>query len=56
LAVKLDKTTGQAQLYPVDTFKLVTDVNLVAPIYLSMELVERIAEDRHRRGVGRWDP
>jgi NAD(P)-dependent dehydrogenase (short-subunit alcohol dehydrogenase family) len=56
LAVKLDKTTGQAQLYPVDTFKLVTDVNLVAPIYWALEMVARIAEDRHRRGVGRWDP
>jgi NAD(P)-dependent dehydrogenase (short-subunit alcohol dehydrogenase family) len=56
LAVKLDKVTGKAALYPEELFRLVTEVNLVAPVYWALEMVARIAEDRHRRGVGRWDP
>jgi len=31
-------------------------VNLVAPVYWAMEMVARIAEDRHQRGLGRWEP
>ena len=56
LAVKLDKGSGRAQLYPEETFRLVTEVNLVAPVYWVLEMIARIAEERHRRGVGRWDP
>jgi NAD(P)-dependent dehydrogenase (short-subunit alcohol dehydrogenase family) len=56
LSVKLDKTTGKAVLYPDETFRLVTEVNLIAPIYWALEMVARIAEDRHLRRVGRWDP
>jgi NAD(P)-dependent dehydrogenase (short-subunit alcohol dehydrogenase family) len=56
LAVKLDKTTGKASIYDEEVFRLVTDVNLVAPVYWALELVARVAEDRHRRGLGKWDP
>ena len=56
LAVKLDKTTGKASIYPEEMFRQVTDVNLMAPVYWSLEMVARIAEDRHRRGMGRWNP
>ena len=56
LAVKVDKTTGKANLYPEESFRLVCEVNLIAPIYWALEMVSRIAEDRHRRGVGRWEP
>jgi NAD(P)-dependent dehydrogenase (short-subunit alcohol dehydrogenase family) len=56
LAVKVDKATGQAVVYAKDTFREVTEVNLIAPIYWALEMVARIAEDRHRRGLGRWDP
>ena len=31
-------------------------MNLVAPIYWALEMVGRIAEDRHARGLGHWDP
>ena len=55
LAVKLDKTTGRAQLYSEETFRLVSDVNLIAPVYWVLEMIARIAEDRHRRGIGRWN-
>jgi NAD(P)-dependent dehydrogenase (short-subunit alcohol dehydrogenase family) len=56
LAVKMDKATGKAQIYPIQTFREVTEVNLHAPIYWALEMVARIAEDRYRRGLGRWDP
>jgi len=56
LSVKMDKETGKAVVYPGDQFRQVTEVNLIAPIYWALEMVARIAEDRCRRGRGRWDP
>jgi NAD(P)-dependent dehydrogenase (short-subunit alcohol dehydrogenase family) len=54
LAVKLDKETGRAVVYPRETFRLLVEVNLIAPVYWALEMVGRIAEDRHRQGLGRW--
>lgn len=56
LAVRVDKETGRAELYPIETFRQVTEVNLLAPIYWGMEMIARIAEDRRQRGLGRWEP
>jgi NAD(P)-dependent dehydrogenase (short-subunit alcohol dehydrogenase family) len=56
LAVKMDKVTGKAAVYPVEMFRQVIEVNLLAPVYWALEMVVRIAEDRARRGLGRWDP
>ncbi|HOB76734.1 MAG TPA: SDR family oxidoreductase [Phycisphaerae bacterium] len=56
LAVKLDKTSGRAMIYPLETFRLVMEVDLVAPVYWALEMVARIAEDRRKRGLGRWEP
>jgi len=56
LSVKVDKATGKATIYPVKDFRLVIEVNLIAPIYWALEMVARIAEDRFRRGRGRWEP
>jgi len=56
LAVRIDKITGKARIYPVDRFKQVMDVNLVAPVYWALEMIGRIAENRAARGLGRWDP
>jgi NAD(P)-dependent dehydrogenase (short-subunit alcohol dehydrogenase family) len=56
LAVRLDKETGKAEIYPVERFREVLEVNLVAPVYWALEMVARMAEDRRRRGLGRWDP
>jgi NAD(P)-dependent dehydrogenase (short-subunit alcohol dehydrogenase family) len=56
LAVKLDKATGKAVVYSPESFREVIEVNLLAPIYWALEMVARVAEDRHRRGLGRWDP
>lgn len=56
LAVTVNKETGKAESYSVATFREVTEVNLIAPIYWAIEMVARIAEDRFRRGVKRWQP
>lgn len=54
LAVKMDKQTGKAVIYPVEHFRLVMEVNLVAPVYWAMEMMARIAEHRKAQGKGRW--
>lgn len=54
LAVKINKETSKATIYPVEHFRQVLEVNLVAPVYWALEMVARIAEDRGRRGVKRW--
>ncbi len=56
LAVKVDKQTGKAVIYPVENFRLVMEVNLLAPIYWGIEMVARIAEQRKAHGKGRWEP
>jgi 3-oxoacyl-[acyl-carrier protein] reductase len=56
LAVKIDKSTGKAEMYSTDLFRMVTEVDLIAPIYWSMEMVARVAEDRFARGLKRWTP
>ena len=56
LAVRVDKNTGRARIYPVEQFKLVVDVNLIAPVYWALEMIGRIAEDRAARGLKRWTP
>ncbi|MBX3427579.1 MAG: SDR family oxidoreductase [Pirellulales bacterium] len=56
LAVKLNKDTGRAEIYPIEHFRLVTEVNLLAPIYWAIEMVARIAEDRAAKGLKRWEP
>ncbi len=56
LSVTINKESGKAEIYPTDTFRQVTEVNLIAPIYWGIEMVARIAEDRRQRGLKRWDP
>ena len=46
LAVRIDKATGKARIYPLEKFKQVVDVNLIAPVYWVLEMVGRIAEVR----------
>ncbi|NUP90599.1 MAG: SDR family oxidoreductase [Candidatus Sumerlaeia bacterium] len=53
---KVDKITGHAEIYPQNTFDEVLGVNLVAPTYWALEMMARIAADRKRRGLGRWEP
>jgi len=56
LAVKVDKETGKAAIYDIDTFRLVTEINLIAPIYWALEMVAGIAEDRAAHGLSKWSP
>ncbi len=55
LAVRVDKNTNKASIYAQELFRLVLEVNLVAPTYWRWKWWRgspRIA----RRGIGRWDP
>lgn len=54
LAVRVDRETGQARLYPEDTFRQVVEINLIAPVYWGLEMVARIAEERFEQGRRRW--
>jgi NAD(P)-dependent dehydrogenase (short-subunit alcohol dehydrogenase family) len=56
LAVKIDKEAGKVLVYPIEAFRQVLEVNLLAPVYWAMETVARLAEERRRRGLGRWEP
>jgi len=56
LAVKIDRESNKAVVYPLQMFREVTEVNLIAPIYWALEMVAHIAEARRQRGLGRWDP
>ncbi len=55
LAVKVDKASSQVTIYPIDTFRQVVEVNLLAPIYWALEMVAGIAENRARQGLKRWE-
>ena len=56
LAVKMDKQTQQVSIYPVETFREVVEINLVAPVYWALEMVAGIAQRRSRQGLKRWEP
>jgi NAD(P)-dependent dehydrogenase (short-subunit alcohol dehydrogenase family) len=55
LAVKINRDSGKAEIYPAQTFRQVTEINLIAPIYWALEMVARIAQHRHQLGKGRWE-
>jgi NAD(P)-dependent dehydrogenase (short-subunit alcohol dehydrogenase family) len=56
LSVKVDKESGAAAVYPTENFELVLRVNLTAPTYWALETVARIAQERYRLGLKRWEP
>src|SRR5262249_22324522 len=56
LAVKVDRDKGEVQIYPNELFRDVLEINLISPVYWALEMVARIAEDRWRRGLKRWEP
>jgi len=56
LAVRVNREKGVAQIYPVETFREVLEVNLVAPVYWALELVAQMAEHRFKLGLKRWNP
>ncbi|MBL8349742.1 MAG: SDR family oxidoreductase [Burkholderiaceae bacterium] len=56
LAIRVDKNTGKSRIYPLEQFRLVVEVNLIAPVYWALEMIARIAEDRAARGLKKWHP
>jgi NAD(P)-dependent dehydrogenase (short-subunit alcohol dehydrogenase family) len=56
LAVKFDKQTNKVTVYPLETFRQVVEINLIAAVYWALEMVAGIAEERRRRGLKRWEP
>jgi len=56
LAVKINKETGKALVYPEETFRTVTEINYIAPIYWAMEMIGRVVESRFERGLKKWTP
>src|SRR5208337_3271260 len=43
-------------IYPMEDFRKVVEINMIAPIYWAIELVAAVAKDRASRGVKRWRP
>lgn len=56
LAVKVDRATGATSLYPLDDFRQVLEVNLIAPVAWALEMIGGLAAERTRRGAARWTP
>lgn len=56
LAVKVDKETNSVAVYPVEMFRQVVEINLIAPVYWGLEMVAGIAQERARQGLKRWEP
>lgn len=56
LAVKASKSNGHIDIYPLDQFRQVMEVNLVAPTYWALEMIARIAQSRREEGLKGWHP
>ena len=56
LAVKIDKDSGRAKIYPESDWDRLMEVDLKAPVYWALETTASVAEDRHARGLKRWIP
>jgi NAD(P)-dependent dehydrogenase (short-subunit alcohol dehydrogenase family) len=56
LAVKYDKELKRVTVYPVELFRQVVEVNMIAPVYWAMEMVAGIADERARKGLKKWEP
>ncbi len=54
MAVKINEETGKAEIYAEDQFRQVLEVNLMHPVYWSMQMIAGIAEYRSASGLGKW--
>lgn len=54
IAVKMNKETGLPEMYPEHLFRLVVEVDMIAPVYWGMEILARIAQSRYEKGLKRW--
>jgi len=56
LAIRIDRETGEPDIYPEEMFTRVLQVNLTGAIYWALQTLASVARDRFARGVKRWDP
>ena len=56
LSVKINRETGEPDIYSSETFRFVIEVDLIAPIYWALETLARIAKSRRVRNLTRWNP
>lgn len=56
LAVRIAKETHEVSVYPIEMFREVVEINLIAPVYWGLEMVAGIAQERARQGLKRWEP
>ncbi len=56
LAVKIDRETGEVDLYDEDMFNRVIGVDLTAPIFWGIETIGSVAQERHNKNSGKWNP
>jgi len=56
LAVRINKESKEPEIYPLETFHKVIEVDLVAPVYWALEMLARIAKKRNDEGLKRWQP
>lgn len=56
MAVKVDRDSGAVELYDVETFRDVLEVNLLHPVYWAMQMMARIAEQRIEKNMKKWLP
>jgi 3-oxoacyl-[acyl-carrier protein] reductase len=54
LALKINRQTGEPEIYSLETFRQVIEVDLIAPVYWALETVARVAKSRNSRKLGRW--
>jgi NAD(P)-dependent dehydrogenase (short-subunit alcohol dehydrogenase family) len=55
LAVKVDKESNRVLTYPIEDFRRVLEVNLIAPVYWAQSWYG-VAEERRRSGLKQWEP
>jgi NAD(P)-dependent dehydrogenase (short-subunit alcohol dehydrogenase family) len=56
LAVKVNRDSGQTELYPEAEFRRLMDLNLLHPAYWAMETIGGIAQQRYSDGLEKWAP
>jgi NAD(P)-dependent dehydrogenase (short-subunit alcohol dehydrogenase family) len=56
LAVRVNKEANEVSMYPIEVFREVMEVNLIAPVYWGLEMVGGVALERAQRGLKRWEP
>ena len=58
LSVKIDRSNGtlRSDIYPLDDFHRVLEIDLIAPIYWALQTIASVAKTRARAGLKGWEP